>query len=321
MNCCALNNYKLSKLEILKSLIVSEYGLRHLAQAKTGPNKWGHRIIAVIELCPVIGLIATLIEALAAKYILLPPPALESPLKIETLFSGSQRGCNGLVPAPKVQSVCKRLNQNCSLRIRFNKDKITSELSGGTCTAMSLEFLDTYFKEKTRRRGNLSDTLVGRLMLIGPKFATSSEEMRIRQAAYNTIEIERLDLNTLSDYSRNKIQSMASYYSFQIDYSSPEIDTIDSNNENELLNQVENLPEGAFLMRILKPANNEKLEEAGHSLVYIKDPQSALFYDPNNGLSHLPLSEAPSFLLQKIRLCYDHFRISKLRFYRLQSAV
>jgi hypothetical protein len=95
---CRLDNYKLTFSEALHSLFISEYGLRHLAQAKiTGSSKWGHRTIAVIQLCPVIGLVATIIEAIAAKCFhksqLQNEPVIVFPEKL--LFPGTQYGCQG----------------------------------------------------------------------------------------------------------------------------------------------------------------------------------------------------------------------------------
>ena len=54
MNSYFLKNYKLSKLEMFKSSFASEYGLRHFDEAKQPQLKWGHRIIGIIELCPLI---------------------------------------------------------------------------------------------------------------------------------------------------------------------------------------------------------------------------------------------------------------------------
>lgn len=66
-----LSNYKLSACEILQSFAVSEYGLRHVREAKTkGQSKWLHRCIAAIEFCPILGLAATVIEFLSSKLFL-----------------------------------------------------------------------------------------------------------------------------------------------------------------------------------------------------------------------------------------------------------
>ncbi len=335
MNNYLLNNYNLSKWEVLQSLFVSEYGLRHLAHSKTQSQyKWGHRIIAAIELCPVIGLIASIIEGLIARCIrsnnIEAPSHPKSPSQTslirnrQWLFKGAQTGCTGAVLIAKVESIRAKLDIERSIGIQFNQEKIIDFLEGGTCTAMSLEFLDSYFNAKKiniKKPGDRSGMLLDHLVKLNQKFSSSSEEMRNRQAAYNTIEVQ-LDssLGDPVDYSKNKIQSLANYHSFVIDYSSSEIDINKLDHEAELSKEVEALPEGAFLVRILKPADNEKLEEHGHSLVYIKEHGLGLFYDPNYGARNLSSSEHPKILFEGFKSCFQSFGVSKARFYRFQPA-
>ena len=326
-----LDNYKLSNCEMSQSLFVSEYGLRHWAHSKKQtPYKWGHRIIATIELCPLIGLIATIIERLVASCIrpnnieplshVKPSPRTSLTKKREWLFKGSQFKCDGHVSVAKVNSILVKLDNHRSTGIQFNQKKVVPSLQGGTCTAMSLEFLDSYFKAKKisiENSDTQSEMLVDHLIKLGHNFSSSSQEMRDRQAAYNTIEV----LNgSKIDYSRNKVQSLANYHSLVIDYSSSEIDVDKLDNESAISEEVDALPEGAFLIRIIKPANNEKLEEFGHSLVYIKERGLGLFYDPNYGVRNLSPSEHSKVLFEGFKSCFQSFDISKARFYRLQPA-
>jgi hypothetical protein len=315
MNNYLLNDYSLSTGEVLQSLFVSEYGLRHWALSKAQTEcKWGHRIIAVIELCPLIGLVATIIEGLVANCF---RPSHSSKSR-EWLFEGTQYECNGFVSVEKVETILAKLATQCSNGIQFNFKKVASSVAGGTCTAMSLEFLDLYFKAKKitlEKPDAQSNRLVDHLINLGHKFSKSSQEMKDRQAAFNTIEVfDSCDV----DYSENKVQSLANYHSLKIDYSSSEIEVKNLVQES-LAEEVEKLPEGAFLIRILKPANNEKLEEQGHSLVYIKEHGLGLFYDPNHGLRNLAPSEHSKILFKEFKSCLREFEISKARFYRLQS--
>jgi len=240
-----LDSYNLSKCEMLQSLFVSEYGLRHWAHSKKQtPYKWGHRIIAVIELCPLIGLIATIIESLVANRIRpnnVEPRSYTKPSsptsltkKRQWLFRGTQAECNGPVSVAKVESIRAKLEAHRSIGIQFNRKKVAPSLEGGTCTAMSLEFLDSYFQAKK-------------------------------------ISIEKP--STQSDM---------------------------------------------LVDRILKPANNEKLEEHGHSLVYIKERGLGLFYDPNYGVRNLSTSEHSKILFEGFKSCFQTFQINKARFYRFQ---
>lgn len=326
-----LDNYSLSKCELLQSLFVSEYGLRHWAHSeKQTPYKWEHRIIAVIELCPLIGLVATLIEMLVVSCIFHSNPEPLSPFKLSSetslirkqrfLFKGNQVGCDGQVSIAKVESIRAKLEAHRSIGIGFNQAKIVSSLKGGTCTAMSLEFLDLYFQTKKinlQQPDAQSEMLVNHLMQLGAKFSSSSQEMRDRQAAYNTIEVESTD--STIDYSRNKVQSLANYHSLMIDYSSSEVDI--HKLDDAISQEIDALPEGAFFIRILKPANNEKLEEDGHSLAYIKEHGLGLFYDPNFGIVNLTPGEHSKILFAGFKICFCLFQVSKARFYRLQPGI
>lgn len=331
-----LDNYSISKRELLQSFFVSEYGLRHWAQSKKQTEcKWRHRIIAGIELCPLIGLLATITEKLGASYIRStnkpPPPSPKPSPQNQTslikdsqwLFKGTQAGCNGAVSVAKVESIRAKLDVRRPIGIQFNQKKVVDSIEGGTCSAMSLEFLDSYFKAKkinVKTADEQSALSIDRIVKLSQKFASSSQEMKSRQAAYNTIEVDR-SLGSAIDYSKNKVQSLANYHSLVIDYSSSEIDTEKLDHERRLSKELKDLPEGAFLVRILKPAKNDKLEEYGHSFVYIKENDMGLFYDPNQGVRNLSPSEHSKILLEEFKNYFRAFGINNARFYRMRPAV
>lgn len=314
-----LNNYNLSPFQLFQSLFLSEYGLRHLAQArKQNQYKWGHRLIAVIELCPVIGIIASMIERLVA-YCLQPYPIKPR----NWLFVGTQNGCDGRVSIAKVESIRAKLEARHSSGIKFNQKKIANYLAGGTCTAMSLEFLDEYFKSKKtciNKTDDQSKGLAEYIIQFGQKFSSSSKEMRDLQAAYNTIEVIS-PLDEKIDYAKNKVQSLVNFHSFVIDHSSDEIGIDQLKNESELMQKINALPEGVFFVRILKPSKNEKLEEKGHSLVYIKEKGLNLLYDPNFGARQLSPSDEARFLFKSFKSCFSYFQTNQARFYRLQPSI
>ncbi|MBA3723101.1 MAG: hypothetical protein H0W88_11975 [Parachlamydiaceae bacterium] len=323
MNNYLLNNYNLSARETLQTIFISEYGLRHLEQSTIqSPYQMGHRIIAIIELCPFAGLVATVIEGIVAKLI---PMIIQhfyslflQNQKKEWLFNGSQIGCYGSVPYSKVEAVWKKLVCHRELGIDFNKEKIVSYLDGGACTAMAFEFMCAYLKLKKvsiNSSKSYTKTMQSYLERVGTTFSTCSEEMRIRQAAYNTIEVRKFEAEI--DYSKNKIQSLANFHDLKIDFSSQEIDLNTINSDKELNVGIAKLPEGAFMVRILKPANNEKLEEHGHTLIYIKEKGLGLYYDPNTGLRNLIPSEQASYLFKAFKKNQQEFEVHKARFYRI----
>lgn len=66
-----LDNYCLTPKQILRSIVVSEYAFRHLAEAKAS-GKLSQYIISILEFIPILGGIASLIEGIAARKILKP---------------------------------------------------------------------------------------------------------------------------------------------------------------------------------------------------------------------------------------------------------
>jgi len=233
----------------------------------------------------------------------------------EWLFRGRQKGCNGFVSRADANIVLERLDKNKPSCIRFNRNTITNSIEGGTCSAMSLEFLATYFKikEACPVDADYRSYMLQKLRESGSKFASSSQEMRDRQSAYNTIEVSKLSEDI--DYAKNKMQSLANYHGFKIDWSSDHIDTTLC---RDVTSTMDHLPDGAFLIRILKPANNEKLEEYGHSLVYIKEDGLRLFYDPNFGLKAFDPSDHVSFLLKNFSTYFRKYQLKNGRFYHIQ---
>lgn len=334
MNGLILNNYRLSNSEILQSVFVSEYGCRHWAQAKIeGQNKWGHRLIALLEFCPVLGWLATLVEACFVHCVLSPQvdeePILESiqvlsphvdeepiPKPIQ-LFNSNQNFCNGSINKKEAREKIETLNKNPAEEIEFDPKEIEAdnfELEGGTCTAMSLEFLNKYFQiKKAMREEQLPlthENLKERIIQLKAEFATSSPKFRTRQAAYNAIRVK--DCKRQLDYSLNKMQSIANDYSFQLHPVSEEISAL----KEESAKTGE---EGAFLIRILRPDQNKKLEMYGHSMVYINEHGICVFYDCNCGAFDLGKSDHKRFVLNKFDECVTNCRVTRARFYRVSK--
>lgn len=313
-----LDNYSLSEKEILQSLFISEYGLRHLNQARRYPqHKWGHRMIAYIELCPLIGVIASLIEAIVHKLLNNTSPVLNR----KWLFRGSQVGCYGKVSIKKADKICEKLeslSQNQSLGIHFNKANLTKELTGGACTSMSLKYLNTYFKIKKhcKNKPNYRTNVINRLFEKRSRFESCSKNMRNLQAALNTIEIIKAD--TEADICKNKIQALINHHNFFIKSSSEEIDLMELDARNQFKKEVDRLPSGAYFLRILEPSENCRLEESGHSLIYTKEKGVDLFYDPNFGVRDLSQSEHSDVIFNRLKPCQEEFAVHKVRFYRVK---
>jgi hypothetical protein len=307
-----LNDYNLSSFQLVHSVFVSEYGLRHWSESIIYPErKWGHRIIAAIEFIPLVGLVATIIEAIVAKiFCSQEKPSQDQPW----IFRGDQViSCP--VDQAKVEVIRARLDRCKPPGIRFNPEKIGHAIdqpveaggsTSGVCTAMSLEFLAQYFKLKTKDD----------IAQLGPFFAHGSCEFTHQQLAYNTIEVDR---QILTDYTKAKIQALANFHSFRISHASPEIDVTQLQNEAALSRMIDSLPPGSYLLRTIQPLQNERLEQWGHSMVYIKDATFSGFYDPNEGLRSLNPSDQIPVLYRKLKQCLANFQTTNARFYQMTS--
>jgi hypothetical protein len=245
-------------------------------------------------------------------------------IRKKLLFRGSQEGCSGPVSVSKVESIRATLDARHELGIRFNRAKVSDTVEGGTCSAMALEFLSDYFKARkitSKQPGSSTNALLHQLRGLGKKFSTSSEEFRNRQAAFNTIEISnhgKIKESNLGAwtpfYAKHKIQSLANYHSFVVDYSK----AIDAEHatEAEVFQALADLPEGAYLLRGVKPDKSAKLEEFGHSMIYIKGKGFTLFYDPNFGLKNLSSAKHSKAIYNSFKI-YLGLGFTSANFYRL----
>jgi hypothetical protein len=316
-----LPNYNLSCLELLQSIVVSEYGLRHLRQADLQPErKWGHHLIAAIEFIPILGQIAMLVEWVAFQ-VMFHPDSLDSTPQKELLFKGTQEQCDGAVNPTKVLRLVNNLNQRKEHGIVFNQRKIVPLISGGTCTAMAFDFAENFFKLRKVHvmTGHYSNNLfLNSIRNLGQRFANSSEEMRIEQAAFNTIEV----MSHLSerDIAKNKVQSLANLHNFKIDHASEEISVDRDNYERIVKEEVSKLPDGLYLLRTIEPYDNVKREMHGHSMIYVKNQKEGFFYDPNEGTRYMKEVDHLSELSRVLTNCHRLFNTSKARFYRLAPA-
>lgn len=240
----------------------------------------------------------------------------------ERVFKGTQEDCDGEVCKKKVEQIRQILQNQNNEVISFNKNKVCSSIEGGTCTAMSLEFTDSYFKIKKdleNSSNNDPELLIKSLANLGPKFVKSSEIMRIQQAAFNTIEVNEDENET--NYSKQKVMSLVNYREFDIKYSSEELDVVDIQSKDQIDSEIDSLPEGIYFVRLLKPSDNVKLEEHGHSMIYIKEKEGFnIFYDPNFGCKNFDnLDRTKEALFENFQFNFQKFGTSKLAFYQLEQ--
>ncbi len=212
-------------------------------------------------------------------------------------IQGNQDGCDGKVSREMALSHCLELQKNQAEGVFFNPKNLTRYLMGGTCSALTLNFLEA----AVYRPGEMLEA----------RFFTSSQEMRDLQAACNTIEVQP---EKGIDFSRNKVQSLLNYFDLKIDQCSEEID-IRKEGAQDKISEIEKSLQGIYFIRIILPSNNRRLEERGHSLGYIKYGKDSTLYDPGKGLIYL--ENGDSFLFFLFTEYLREYKVFMVRFYKI----
>jgi len=240
----------------------------------------------------------------------------KKPTNAEYLFlarrdENSQYGCCGSFSVEKADIIWQKLQKDPAPGISFDRAIVHNAKSIiGTCTAMSLEFASTYFR---LREEGVSEALLDKLRSLEEGFKESSEEMRSRQIAFSSITV---DPTAAIDISKSKIESCVKCHDFSIDYCSDEIDI--TSGIDILRQEIERLPQGVYFVRMLKPKINHKMEERGHSMIYVHEKDLTFFYDNNQGLENITPVSAVGTLLERLSGLHQEWDIPNVRFYRLQ---
>lgn len=243
-----------------------------------------------------------------------PPLPLEP---IDWLWNGNQTNRNDKVSRKKVKKVFDIINQQSAPGITFNESKIANEVVGGNCTAQALDLANLYSKKRNLLGPDPTIKDYRNCMRsLRKNFQSSNKKRRIIQAAFNTIEVVK-GLEEVN-YSRNKMQSLANLYGFEINYASNQFVT-HKNTLEELKEEMNRMPQGIYLLRVLCPANNDKYEKHGHTMVYVKEKDIGFFYDPNYGEKDLFEKDHAEIIHEALLQNFQSFQVSEAYFYRLQE--
>lgn len=231
----------------------------------------------------------------------------------------SQEGCCGNISAKIMTVVRQKLQEKAPAGISFDSALYNKHASViGTCTAMSLEFASTYFSLRTefKNMSPASESFIDRIRLLKDKFETSSEEIRSRQFAYSCIKVDR---TVKMDVTRAKVESCINYHDFGTDYCSKEVDL--TTDKNLLQQEINALPQGVYFIRMLKPADNHKLEARAHSMIYVHEKDVGFFYDNNWGLEKISAKDCGTGgieLYNRLLNVHKEWDIPMVRFYSLK---
>jgi hypothetical protein len=161
-----------------------------------------------------------------------------------------------------------------------------------------------------------SEEFLQKTQALRGEFNKSSEAMRIHQAAFNAIVVNRAEGG--GDVTRSKVQSLSNLYGYQIDYASKTIEIGDPNAREQVKDELDQMPDGIYFARQILPTDNDKLEVYGHSYVYGKQGEHGFLYDPNQGVRYL-FREHHRAVLERMRYTFETFRTHTARFYRLSA--
>lgn len=251
------------------------------------------------------------------------PPALpvRPPLaeRASLIKAGNQSGCSGTVRSPVVDEYVMIQLSDKVAGVTFERENITT-VAGGTCSAMSLNFLRKYFdgRKVTRVSPGGSPALKAIQTIADREISASSQDFRETQAAFNQIRLtdsgQRLSLASKT----KKIQALSGFYGMKVEDSSDEFN-VDSVDQRVFQASVQGLQNGAYILRQLKEEDNLKGETCGHSMAIVKEGSKLFFYDPNFGIRQYSDATGAD-LLDRLKGVNRSHNVNKARFYKLQLA-
>lgn len=246
----------------------------------------------------------------------------------------------GKTDLPKVVKFVEKLNAGSHRVmpcISFNPSMLKGDqLAGGACSAIGFRIAkEALFLLKSLKKSGLNPLSeemsflshlsrfiqTQELIAIGATAKEKKEQLEIRseQMALNTITVDREALRS-GNAVAEKIGAMAPFYSLKVVESSQEL-RVQGNEqlETQLSEQLQRLKKGVYLLRIIIEKNNHKLEEKGHSVIYIKT-SGHYYFDPALGFYHLFQESIKTNLIYNALLgANQRFGVDTLSFHRLEE--
>lgn len=172
-------------------------------------------------------------------------------------------------------------------RIDFNESKLDPFDHRGTCSAMALDFLARY--EITAATTENKKELVSALKNFKPYYRANTTTFSSRQAAFNTIEIKSEYRDTQREINNEqKMKSLALYHNIKLLAATESLSMKKIKNGSINFPSIVNrLSSGSYIIRLQKPADNEKMEQFGHTVCLIKNPSFCFFYDCITGVEEI----------------------------------
>lgn len=197
-------------------------------------------------------------------------------------------------------------------KVDFDKTKVYPFEGGGTCTAMAMDFLARYVNECSNMTSR--SAVRAKVKQFAPFYTYGLSTDISRQAAYNTIRVDRqAHINNPDEMKYRKMQSMANYHSMNLE---PATSTIKrskiSQKPKSFKSKIKNLPNGYYIVRGLEPADNEKMEYFGHTMIFIKTPHISLYFDNGDGAVDITSDPAGYVKDKLLGWGFKEFRLYKV---------
>jgi hypothetical protein len=255
-----------------------------------------------------------------------------------------KRLAKGQIDPAQTLKLVERLNAGVCLKIpcvSFNQEMLSGDqLDGGACSAIAFRVakealtLLKKMKENLLKPSNKTICFVLRfsefvrnLEVIAdskrPQDKAVQCEIRTEQAAFNTIFVDRDRVRSGNAVSE-KMGALALFYGLKVVESSPELRV--KGNEHlaaQLLKQMRSVKEGVYILRVIQENQekpNHKLEEKGHTAVYLKTVSEEYYFDPQLG-SYALFSESakPNLIYNALLSGNEKFGVDVLSFHRLEE--
>lgn len=244
----------------------------------------------------------------------------------------------GQIDPTQTLKLVERMNTEARLKmpcISFKREMLHGDqLSGGACSAIAFRVAKEALTVLKNLRGKDQFKPTQKaisFVLRFSEFVRDLEELanskrsqakllqstiRTEQTAFNTIFVDR-EMVRAGNAVPEKIGAMALFYGLKVMESTPELRVKENELlESQLMEQMRSLNEGVYILRIIQEERNHKLEEKGHTAVYINTGDERYYFDPALG----------SYILLKTNLIYnallsanEKFGVDVLSFHRLEE--
>ncbi|HEV8051944.1 MAG TPA: ankyrin repeat domain-containing protein [Parachlamydiaceae bacterium] len=168
-------------------------------------------------------------------------------------------------------------NNHKQTNVDFNETILNSYDHEGTCSAMALDFVARMNSECTKlvNATKFQNCVTDQ----EPIYSANNPGFASVQSAFNAINVVDETFQVPLDVIKaQKMQALASYHDMTLTPVSRPL-----YRGEDVGKLIEKLPVGSYVVRLLFPMGNRKLEHYGHTMGFIKREDLSIFYDNSKG--------------------------------------